>query len=59
MQYQEGVLLRKAWKAKGNPPCDHLDIDREYMYGAHSDYICTTCGECHFNKEDFHKDKNK
>ncbi|WP_169802741.1 hypothetical protein [Neobacillus soli] len=58
MTYEEGKLLREAWKENGNQPCNHDFIDREYMYGgAHSDYICTTCGECHFNKEEFHKDK--
>lgn len=55
MTYEEAEELSRKWKEKGNPPCDHSEIDREYMYGAHSDYVCTTCGTRRFNKADFHK----
>ena len=57
MTDKETALLRKAWSDKGNPPCDHPSngIDREYINGAHSDYVCTTCGECRFTRESFKK----
>ena len=55
MTGKESALLRKAWKEQGNKPCDHSSIEREYMYGAHSDYVCTTCGEARFTRESFKK----
>ena len=46
MQLEEATRLRKAWEAKGNPPCEHPKTEREYALGAHTgDTVCTTCGE--------------
>jgi hypothetical protein len=46
MQSDRGNRLRKAWAEKGNPPCDHATLDKEYYLGADTeDLICTTCGE--------------
>lgn len=46
MQMEKAAQLRKLWKAKGNPPCNHPDLDKEYYLGADTgDYVCTTCGE--------------
>lgn len=37
--------LLAAWEAKGNPPCDHPSIDREYYLGSHTgDDACLVCG---------------
>ena len=45
MQIEEAAALRRAWKAKGNPPCEHPEVDREYYLGANTgDHVCTTCG---------------
>ena len=46
MQYERALALQKAWEAKGNPPCDHPEVDREYYLGMNTgDVVCTTCGE--------------
>jgi len=46
MQIKKGEQLRKEWAEKGNPPCDHLVLDKEYHLGADTgDLICTTCGD--------------
>jgi hypothetical protein len=47
--------LRRRWKEKGSPPCDHRDLDREYFNQrypprnpdrAHTgDQVCTRCGK--------------
>ncbi|MES9778960.1 hypothetical protein [Bacillus velezensis] len=37
--------IAKEWENKGNPPCDHSQIGREYTLGAHTDYACLQCGE--------------
>lgn len=57
MTSKETALIRKAWKEKGEPHCDHPSyaIEREYMYGAHSDYVCTLCGEGRYPRESFKK----
>jgi hypothetical protein len=40
------LKLREAWKKKGNPPCDHPYIDREYYLVSHTgDSVCTNCSE--------------
>ena len=45
MQLAKVALLRKAWKAKGNPHCDHPSVDKEYDLGADTgDEVCTICG---------------
>ena len=46
MQIWEVAALRRAWERKGNPPCQHPELDREYYLGANTgDYVCTTCGK--------------
>lgn len=46
MQMYETSALQAAWKAKGNPPCDHPHIVREkYLGTGTGDKVCTTCGE--------------
>jgi hypothetical protein len=41
------VDLRNQWEAKGNPPCDHPTVDKEYDLGGQTgDLACTVCGEC-------------
>ena len=46
MQTKEATRLRKMWEAKGNPPCDHPNLDKEYYLGAQTgDYVCIACGE--------------
>lgn len=46
MQMSEAAELRKAWKEKGNPPCDHPGYpDKEYYLGTSTgDRVCTICG---------------
>lgn len=45
MQMSKAEQLRRAWAEKGNPPCEHPQLDREYYLGADTgDYVCTTCG---------------
>ena len=46
MQIEEGLELRRRWAKKGNPPCDHPQLAREYVRGANTgDVVCTTCGK--------------
>ena len=52
MQAEEASQLRDIWARKGNPPCDHPELDKEYYLGAQSgDYVCTTCGKCFMTSE--------
>lgn len=45
MHMDEGARVRKEWAAKGNPPCDHPNYEKEAGYGGYTgDNICTTCG---------------
>ncbi|MDY7432030.1 hypothetical protein UJ203_09950 [Bacillus sp. V26] len=45
MQMSEAAELRKAWKEKGNPPCDHIVRVTEYNLGSSTgDKVCVTCG---------------
>ena len=38
--------LRQAWGEKGNPPCDHPDVDREHYLGSDTgDEGCLVCGD--------------
>jgi hypothetical protein len=41
MQHEQAADLRRAW---GNKPCDHPTIDRLFLRGMHTDYVCTQCG---------------
>jgi hypothetical protein len=42
MKKREVRELRQRWAAKGNPPCDHSDLDELAQTG---DYVCTACGK--------------
>lgn len=56
MQADEAKRLRDRWVRKGNPPCEHLELDKEYYLGAQSgDYVCMTCGQC-FREDELHID---
>ena len=45
MQMDEVLWRQREWKAKGNPPCEHPDCEREYSLGTQTgDYACTQCG---------------
>jgi len=46
MQMKQASALRKHWKTKGNPPCEHPNLDKEYIEGFGTGYrVCTTCGK--------------
>lgn len=46
MQMDDAEKLRAEWEAKGNPPCEHPQIVREFYRGtATGDKVCTTCGK--------------
>lgn len=35
----------RAWAERGNPPCDHPSVDKEYFLGSDTgDEGCTVCG---------------
>ena len=53
MQSKDANELRKKW---GKKPCTHPKIDRLYDLGSHDGYVCTQCGEEHYNKEDFKRE---
>jgi len=58
MQMEKAARLRRLWKAKGNPPCTHSHLDKEYYLGADTgDYVCTTCGEAGFGSDWPEKEK--
>ena len=45
VQMKKLAALRRAWEAKGNPPCDHPNLDKEYDLGGDTDAKgCLTCG---------------
>ena len=55
MQMDDAAELRRKWKAKGDPPCDHPHLDKEYYLGTQTmDYVCTRCGVSN-SKEYFEK----
>lgn len=42
---EDADSLYREWLRKGNPPCDHPNVEREYYLGSHTgDERCTTCG---------------
>ena len=46
MQMKKAAQLRAAWTQKGDPPCEHPRLDKEYHLSADTgDVVCTTCGE--------------
>lgn len=59
MQSTRANRKKASW---GDKPCDHPNLDKEYMNGmATGDYVCTTCGETRWgsswNKEELEKSK--
>ena len=45
MQMKRAMELQRAWAAKGNPPCEHPAVEREYHLGSDTgDQVCTPCG---------------
>jgi hypothetical protein len=45
VQMAKVAELIEAWQAKGNPPCDHPRVDKEYHLGsATGDDACLVCG---------------
>jgi hypothetical protein len=45
MQMKDASRLQKEWENKGNPPCEHPYVEREYDLGSHTgDDVCTICG---------------
>ena len=52
MQASKARELRKKY---GNKPCNHPELDKEYMSGyGTGDYLCTTCG-AEFKPSDYKK----
>lgn len=52
MQMSDTIRIRATWVKKGDPPCDHPRLEREYQLSAHTgDSICTTCGRVVDKKE--------
>lgn len=56
MQSKNAKKLREKW---GGKPCDHPTIVKLYDLGSHDGYVCTQCGEEHFEKADFKITRNK
>lgn len=44
MQMERAAELESAWKACGNPPCEHPSFEDEYYRGSISGRVCTNCG---------------
>lgn len=56
MQIKGVQELQREWKEKGNPPCNHPNIDKEYYLGAQTgDYYCVICGETRWGRDGFKK----
>ncbi len=55
ISFFESQAIRKRWIEKGRPHCNHTQIAREEINGAHSDYVCTSCGEASTNRDHFRK----
>jgi hypothetical protein len=46
MQMYDAFRLQKEWEEKGNPPCEHENIEKEYYLGTQTgDKVCTKCGK--------------
>lgn len=60
MQIDRAGELRRAWEAKGSPPCDHPKLDKEYHLGAQTDdVVCTTCGESWWHTDPTRPDRDR
>lgn len=58
MQMKKAAELRKAWAEKGNPPCAHPRLDKEYDLGSDTgDVVCTTCGETWWHSDQERPDR--
>jgi len=47
MYIHQAQRLRREWAAKGNPPCDHAQVQPETTVTRYStgNWICVTCGK--------------
>jgi hypothetical protein len=45
MQFDEAAKLRKEWMEKGEPDCQHPELEQRYLGQYAGDYACTACGE--------------
>ncbi len=46
MDMDQASQLRRLWEAKGTPPCEHRETEKEYGAGAATgDYVCSDCGK--------------
>ena len=46
MQSERAKRLEWDWKAKGNSPCEHPQLEKEYLAGLDTgDLLCSSCGE--------------
>jgi hypothetical protein len=60
MQMAKANELREAWAAKGNPPCEHPSLDKEYHLGSDTgDVVCASCGECWSRDDPTRPDRNR
>jgi hypothetical protein len=44
MQMERAAQLESAWKACGNPPCEHATYEAEYNCGYITGSVCIICG---------------
>ena len=44
MQMEKAAELHRAWKARGNPPCEHPNYEQEHYLGSRTNYVCINCG---------------
>ena len=44
-QHYEAAQRRRSWTAKGNPPCEHPQTQKEVLgFQKSGDLVCMTCG---------------
>lgn len=52
MQTEKAQELQEKWLKKGNPPCSHERIEKEYHLGSDTgDYVCVTCGQSAWGRD--------
>lgn len=45
-QARKFTELRREWAESGSPPCNHPEVDKEYVLGSDTgDEGCLVCGE--------------
>jgi hypothetical protein len=60
MQMDDAAALKRAWEAKGSPPCEHPQLDKEYHLGAQTgDVVCMTCGESWWDADPNRPDRHR